>query len=146
MISELSIAVVCLAVVQRALTVAPPPLQQQLLQAVQPCLPQLRQTQQGNRVAHKLVKKFPSLVASFTSSGSTTEGLGKEEEKKPKSSGRASTKAGPGSTKGSGAKGEGGRNRLRHRKMEKAEEDEEQQFSVSRTGRGRRKPWYGFRL
>ncbi|PFH33316.1 Pumilio-family RNA binding repeat-containing protein [Besnoitia besnoiti] len=49
-------------VVQRALTVCPPPVQQQLLSAIQPCLSQLRQTQPGTRVAHKLVKKFPSLL------------------------------------------------------------------------------------
>lgn len=130
----------CFAVVQRALTVASPPLQQQLLHAIQPCLPQLRQTQQGNRVAHKLMKKFPSLVASLASSGAASEGFAKDEEKKVKSSNRANTKAAMGSSKGSALKGDGGRNSLRHRKCEKADGEDRQQSSVSRTSRARRKP------
>ncbi|CBZ52857.1 hypothetical protein NCLIV_026460 [Neospora caninum Liverpool] len=126
-------------VIQRALTVSSPAAQQQLLLVIQPCLSQLRQTQPGSRVAHKLVKKFPSILApaSATCVGGG-EGISGFSDDASKKSLRGQAKAIPQVKGTDGANDVGPRPAPRPKKKEKPDKSCERKGPAPAVGKPRR--------
>ncbi|KYK70442.1 Pumilio-family RNA binding repeat-containing protein [Toxoplasma gondii TgCatPRC2] len=129
-------------VIQRALTVSSPAAQQQLLLAIQPCLSQLRQTQPGSRVAHKLVKKFPNILAPASATcvagGDSISGFSDEASKKALRGQAKAAAALKGVTGTNGVSQRAGTG-SRSKKKEKADKSCERKGSTPATTKSRRR-------
>lgn len=86
-------------VVQRALQVAKEPQFSNLLHAIKPCLPALRESAPGFRIGQKLLKKYPQL-SDGDAAGEDPRGRGK---RRPKGAGRPDDGRG----RGDGRRGNG---------------------------------------